>query len=151
MVLRTNRGEVMIVYLAGKPEDHERFNEYARDLQSRGVQVVSTWHKSGALADLLEQWRQWIARTNGPAKLALAERETDAGFIASSAKADFNIELEECLERCKDEIEAAEWVIADLDGGSMEAGIAIATAKRVITMGTVRSPFRVLYSEDAKA
>ena len=141
----------MIVYLAGKPEDHERFNEYASDLQSRGIKVVSTWHKSGALAELLEQWRQWIARTKNSAKLFLANPKLNSEQAVSSAKADFNIELYACLENCKGEIELADCVIADLDGGSMEAGLAIASKKRVITMGTVRSPFSVVYNEEAKA
>lgn len=141
----------MIVYLAGKLEDHQRFNEYARDLQSRGVQVISTWHQSGALSELLEQWRKWKTGMREAVESIFTDQGFNPELAASSAKADFNTELIECVEKCRDEIQAAEWVIADLDGGSVEVGFALASGKRVITMGIVRSPLGVLYCEEAKA
>lgn len=40
----------MRIYLAGKPEDHKRFNDYAAELRSYGFEVVSRWHESDQIS-----------------------------------------------------------------------------------------------------
>lgn len=43
----------MRIYLAGKPEEHERFNEYATEIRNDGFEVVSCWHESDQIANLV--------------------------------------------------------------------------------------------------
>ena len=65
----------MNVSLAGKPEAHEQFNEYARDLQSRNLTVILTRHQSGALASMLEHRRQWKENRTGPVMMAFTGQQ----------------------------------------------------------------------------
>jgi hypothetical protein len=63
----------------------------------------------------------------------------------------FNERVEDVLQTSKDEIETADWVLVDLDGGSMEAGYALASGKKLITFGRAPSPLSFMCVEYAPA
>lgn len=43
----------MRICLIGKPNEHERFKDYATDLRSLGFKVVSCWHESARVYDFV--------------------------------------------------------------------------------------------------
>jgi hypothetical protein len=90
----------MKVYLAGKPEDHDRFNGYALDLQSRNLIVVSTWHQSGTVAELLKQQRQLEQNRKGLVMVGLTSQKTAPEHIRSTVNARLDAELSVALRNC---------------------------------------------------
>lgn len=134
----------MIIFLAGKPEDHQQINTYAEQLTAAGVQVISSWHRNDALAKLAEQsCEQKQAQDKivsnflrGAATGQISSLPDSAYRAAGGPPVD---EMESAVERFQSEMKSADWVIADLDAASMEAGYAVALRKKIIAIGSSES------------
>lgn len=141
----------MKIYLAGKPEDHKRFNKYAQDLQNRNLTVVSSWHENGDVASVLEQKRELDTNRKGFVAMAFTGATPSAQDRRSVVNPKLEIELDTLLDKVKSEIESADLVIADIEGGSIEAGYALASDKALITLGPLRSPLSFYYVGEVEA
>jgi nucleoside 2-deoxyribosyltransferase len=100
--------------------------------------------------NLLDRWRRQLNNQRISVVELFAGKRIDIGDRAI-ADAGLDAPLEEALQRCDFEIEQADLVIAGLDGGAMEAGFALASGKRAITMETIWWPLILLHKEEVKA
>lgn len=127
------------IYLAGDANQYERFNEYANQLKQCKAKVLSTWHHDAKLVELLEIQKQLC---ESPLE---AMTKIMSGNVPSRLGQGGNLaELSSLVQKCQRELEAADVVIADLNGGSVEAGYALAKGKKLITMGACQSPLNFL-------
>lgn len=141
--------KVLNVYLAGNPEDHKVFAQRAKELAhnaavfGHSVSIVSTWHDNSNVADGLaasrricqssaisteDFMRDPLGAINKPVQLA------DSDVRAASR-------LDEAGNECLQGLERADVIIADMNGGGVEAGYAIAKGKYLLTIGDLNSPF----------
>lgn len=138
----------MVVYLAGKPEDHDRFTKYAKDLvetaskRGRTVSIVSKWHSNSNLAEDLTTTRR--VRESLEISTEGLMRDPGRAIIKSVRLSDSDVKattrLDDTTDECLHRLEQADVIIADMDGGAVEAGYAIAKGKRVLTLGEINSP-----------
>lgn len=136
----------MIVYLAGKPADHEPFNQYAKELTADGYQVVSTWHRDAGVAQIVAQSQQQQQANSH--MMAHLQRILETGPDPDTDENPFDslvvpvypfLGTEEAEDRFRSELKSADYVIADLESSSMEAGYALALGKKVIAIGSSES------------
>ncbi|HLY40563.1 MAG TPA: hypothetical protein VKR52_05085 [Terracidiphilus sp.] len=124
----------MLIYLAGKPEDHEAIQKHANDLINFGrqlgieVTIMSKWHINGELAEILASSRRIRANVTGESK------GTEFGNLENDQS------IEAAANQCRIGIENADFVIADMNGGGIEAGYAIAKGIPLIAVGDAQSP-----------
>lgn len=146
----------MRVYLAGPVEQHELFNRYANELREMKVAVVSTWHQNGEVAERLGTWRRFLrAQGENSENLASVLVGSTSGTVQQSMASavalppGFNQSFEEDVEKCKEEFDSADVVLAFLDGGSMEAGYALPSEKKLICVGTITSLLNAFFIQEA--
>jgi len=138
----------MKICLVGKPNEQERFKGYATELRSYGFEVVSSWHESDQTAILAERFQtiqdnqsQFVSKfmriTLGQNIAGEKITDIDRKSVAGGPSA---LEIDNSFRRFKSELLAADCVIADLNGASMEAGFALALGKRIVLIGDSKSP-----------
>ena len=149
----------MNIYLAGKPGEHEQLNAFADELKAIGLQVVSTWHNDSKLCDFLNQhWAQLLALEQNTAQslAALIEKPSRIGAAQTfQSSSDLpNVASSEALHMAsdlfEDEIDSAEYVVANAADSGMEAGYGLAMGKRVILIGDCQSPLVSYFDERVK-
>lgn len=138
----------MRIYLAGTLKEQERFKCYATELRDHGFEVVSSWHESHQATNLAERFS--AIRDNQAQFVSKFLRITLGGNIAGEEITDVDrksvaggpsaLEIDNAFRRFKSELSAADCVIADLNGASLEAGFALALANRVVLIGDSKSP-----------
>lgn len=145
----------MKIYLAGNPQDHVQINGYAKQLEADGFEVVSTWHMNDAAADLAASFRKAkehaqdtvnslinLMNTGPEARLPTMDHSAAAGPSV--------MESEAATARFVSELQSADWVIADLDVASIEAGFALSMGKQVTGIGRSTSLLTVLFVDQFK-
>jgi nucleoside 2-deoxyribosyltransferase len=138
----------MRIYLAGKPEEHERFNEYATELRNYGFEVVSRWHENDQIANLVTRFQAMqdsqdqfvmkfmsIAAGQNIAGEEITDTDRKAVAIGPSS-----FELDDAFRHFKSDLKKADCVVADLSGASIEAGFALALGKKLVVIGCSDSP-----------
>lgn len=138
----------MRIYLAGKPTEHELFNDYAAKFRSHGCEVVSRWHDSDEIANILARFQtmrdqqdefvmKFLRITLGQNIAGEEITDTDRKTVAGGPTA---FEVEHAFRQFKSALRKADCVVADLNGASMETGFALALGKRVVVIGDSGSP-----------
>jgi nucleoside 2-deoxyribosyltransferase len=142
----------MKVYLAGKADDCDQFSKLAHELREVGAEVVSSWHESEKLAELLDQrFHATVARNQAgvDALRNILSGQSVNPNPAANLPDGIDGELKTQMKRSEAEIGIADWVIADAYGAAMEAGYALALKKNVIMFGGLPSALSYACSESA--
>jgi nucleoside 2-deoxyribosyltransferase len=136
----------MLIYLAGKPQDHELFVEYAKNLRDtsktirRDFTILSTWHDDATATEALcelQRIREHNRTHVDSTILSMLETGKVRQLTDLQPTAVLEMQLTEFFRKCQHEFENADIVIADVDGGAFEAGYALAKGKLVITFGGI--------------
>jgi hypothetical protein len=145
--------QVQKVYLAGNTEDHEQFRKYAAEIPKPVFTVVSTWFADSRVSEALAQWRGKL-KAESDAKLnLLADIVTQQAVEKVRLPKEVRLpsEYTKALNKCIKELDSADIVIAFLDGGSFEAGYALARGgKHLILIGDLKSPLAYPLSDKVK-
>jgi hypothetical protein len=134
----------MLIYLAGKPQNHEQFAQYAKYLGEMGpkfgqdLTVLSSWHNDGTVAEALSEWKRLVNHNRSEIAKSFESLVKTGEFSRVSdtqPTAVLEMQLTEMSQKCQHEFENADIVIADISGGAFEAGYGLAKGKLVITFG----------------
>ncbi len=136
------------VYLAGNIREQGKFKEYVGDLERNGLTVVSTWHRDSQLAEELKENRHVGL---GLISSLTMMQSNELYREQSVDKFELTDTTQKTLQRCREEIESADLIIAFTDGGSVEAGYALAKGKVLITVGDLISPLSFALLPEFKA
>jgi len=138
----------MVVYLAGKPDDHEVFAQRAKELADNAslfghsVSIVSMWHNNSNLAEGIATARRVHKSLTISTEDFMGDRlrAISKPVRISDLELSAAARLDEAIDQCLHGLEQADVVIADMNGGAVEAGYGIAKGKRVLTIGEMNSP-----------
>ena len=105
---------------------------------------MSKWQQNGDLAKDLAEYRHVCQNCKQSTREWLESIMRNKESEPFDGKLGMNIEsgsrLNEAIEESKKGLNLAEVVFADMNGGAVEAGYAIAKGKQLVTVGEVHSP-----------
>jgi hypothetical protein len=136
----------VIVYLAGNPNDHETIEQHANELIQLGakfgriVSIASKWHKNDEFANDVAEIRRIREAADDFIEAFLQDPERRSTGGEGVVGVELGMRLEAAVDDCIKGLNDAEIVIAEMPGGAIEAGFALAKGKKVITIGDSPSP-----------